>query len=55
VTFLQSFGFNETVNLMPLLPIALLVIILRELKRTIPNFQGRSHDLSLGIGSPAAL
>jgi hypothetical protein len=55
VTFLQSFGFNETVNVMPLLPIALLLIICRQLKRTIPNFRPRGSALSLGIGSPAAL
>jgi hypothetical protein len=55
ISFLQSFGFNETVNLMPLLPIALLFLICRELRRSIPNFRPPPRDLSLGIGSPAAL
>jgi hypothetical protein len=55
ISFLQSFGFNETVNLMPLLPIALLAIIFRELKKSIPNFQPHQGPVSLGIGSPAAL
>jgi hypothetical protein len=55
VTFLQSFGFNDTVNLMPLLPIALLLIICREPRRSIPNFRAPPGALSLGIGSPAAL
>jgi hypothetical protein len=55
VSFLQSFGFNATVNLMPLLPIVLLVIIFGELRKSIPNFQPPQRDLSLGIGSPAAL
>jgi hypothetical protein len=55
ITFLQNFGYNETVNLMPLVPIALLVIICRELKRRHSQFQPGRSDLSLGIGSPAAL
>jgi hypothetical protein len=55
ISFFQSLGLNATLNLMPLMPIALLVIVVRQLKRTIPNFQAPAHDRALGIGSPAAL
>jgi hypothetical protein len=46
ITFLQSFGFNETLNLMPLLPIALLIIICGALRRRGLKFQALSGELS---------
>ncbi len=56
VSLAQSWGYNETVNLMPLLPITLLVMIQRRLGHRLlpwPPASGRTNRPAAAASSPA--